>query len=421
MSDKLFFRRFTFFAMAWSLIGAPAAAPVAIAQDAPNAGRSPPALAPAAEVPLDGRDGRELALRLFRPDPSVKLRQTLVERARWPVVDIHTHFRVKTRQSVEARDAYIQLMDRNGIAVCVSLDGGWGEQFEDHAAHLWDRHRDRFVIFANIDWRGQGRESEPATWDCQRPDFPRLAAERLAAARQRGASGLKLFKDFGLGYRDATGGFLRVDDPRWDPIWEACGKLGMPVLMHTADPSAFFAPIDEKNERWEELHRRPDWSFHKGGFPSRAELLAARNRVIARHPGTIFIAAHMANDAEDLEELAGWLEKYPNLHVELASRISELGRQPYSARRFLIRYADRVLFGTDGPWPETRVRLYWRFLETDDENFAYSEKDFPPQGFWNIHGLFLPEETLKKLYRENAARLIPGVRERLEKWQIDRQ
>ena len=356
------------FGTAHSITTPPSAAP-------PNA--APPAAEPqslAASQPLDGREGRDLALRLFRPEPSVKLRRSVVERARWPVVDIHTHFRVKTRHSVETRDAYVELMDRNGIAVCVSLDGGWGEQLEEHAAHLWERYRDRFVIFANIDWRGQGRETEPATWDCQRPEFPRLAAERLAAARERGASGLKLFKDFGLGYRDAAGRLLRVDDPRWDPIWEACGKLGMPVLMHTADPSAFFAPIDEKNERWEELHRRPDWSFHKPGYPSRAELLAARNRVIARHPGTTFLCAHMANDAEDLEELAGWLEKYPNMYVELASRISELGRQPYSARKFLIRYSDRVLFGTDGPWPETRVRLYWRFLETDDENFAYSEK-----------------------------------------------
>ena len=211
------------FGTAHSITTPPSAAP-------PNA--APPAAEPqslAASQPLDGREGRDLALRLFRPEPSVKLRRSVVERARWPVVDIHTHFRVKTRHSVETRDAYVELMDRNGIAVCVSLDGGWGEQLEEHAAHLWERYRDRSVIFANIDWRGQGRETEPAAWYCQRPEFPRLAAERLAAARERGASGLKLFKDFGLGYRDAAGRLLRVDDPRWDPIWEACGKLGMPM------------------------------------------------------------------------------------------------------------------------------------------------------------------------------------------------
>ncbi|MFO0821057.1 MAG: amidohydrolase family protein [Pirellulales bacterium] len=364
---------------------------------------------------LDGSDGRDLVLRLFRPQPAVKTPVTTIQRARFPVVDIHAHFRVRTRQSPEARDAYVELMDRNGIAISVSMDGGWGDEFQEHAKHLWEKHRERFVIFANVNWRGSGKENEPATWDCQRPEFGRVAAEKLAEARRQGASGLKLFKDFGLSYRNPDGSFIKVDDPRFDPIWEACGKLGMPVLMHTADPSAFFAPIDAKNERWEELHRRPEWSFHGKDFPSREELLAARNRVVARHPKTTFIAAHMANDAEDLATLAQWLDQYPNLYVEIASRISELGRQPYSARRFLIRYSDRVLFGTDGPWPETRVRLYWRFLETQDENFPYSEKEFPPQGFWNIYGVDLPDEVLKKLYHENAARLIPGVKERLKK------
>jgi predicted TIM-barrel fold metal-dependent hydrolase len=136
--------------------------------------------------------------------------------------------------------------------------------------------------------------------------------------------------------------------------------------------------------------------------------------VVQRHPHTTFIAAHMANDAEDLRELAGWLDQYPNLFVELASRISELGRQPYTARRFLIRYSDRVLFGTDGPWPEPRLRLYWRFLETFDENFPYSEKEFPPQGLWNIYGIQLPDDVLRRIYHENAARIIPGVKERLQ-------
>ncbi|MFO0868771.1 MAG: amidohydrolase family protein [Pirellulales bacterium] len=375
---------------------------------------------PADEPLLDGREGRDLLLRLFRPRPTLRVPRTEITQARFPVVDVHTHFRVRTRQSAEARDAYVALMDRQGIAICASLDGGWGDHFAEHAEHLWSRHRDRFVIFANIDWRGAGREDDPASWDCHRPEFARLAAERLAEAQRLGASGLKLFKDFGLTYRNPDGSWIRVDDPRWDPIWEACGKLGLPVLMHTADPAAFFAPIDETNERWEELHRRPEWSFHDGKFPRREELLAARQRVIARHPRTQFIAAHLGNDGEDLETLGRWLDELPNLHVELASRISELGRQPYSARRFLLRYADRVLFGTDGPWPEARVQIYWRFLETQDENFPYSEKEFPPQGLWNIHGVHLPDEVLRKIYQENAARLVPGVRERLARWPASR-
>lgn len=366
---------------------------------------------------LDGRDGRELLLRRFRPEPRIKVEQHELTHAQFPVVDLHTHFKIRTKHDPAQRDAFLEVMNRNQIAICVSLDGGWGEALDEHTRYLWQQHRDRFVVFANIDWRGSGREDDPSSWDCQRPDFPRRAARLLADAKERGASGVKIFKDFGLSYRNPDGSFLRIDDPRWDEIWRACGELGLPVLIHTADPSAFFLPIDERNERWEELQRRPEWSFHDPKFPRRDELLAARNRVVARHPQTTFIAAHLGNDGEDLRTLSAWLKEWPNLHVDLASRISELGRQPYTARKFLIEHAERVFFATDGPWPETRLRLYWRFLETWDENFPYSEKEYPPQGLWNIHGVGLPPEVLKKIYHENAARLIPGVRERLQRFQ----
>ena len=236
--------------------------------------------------------------------------------------------------------------------------------------------------------------------------------ERLTLAKEAGVSGLKLFKQFGLSYRNADGSLIRVDDPRFDPIWKCCGDLKLPVIIHTADPAAFFRPIDFKNERWEELSRHPDWSFYGDGFPTRSELLEQRNRVIARHPNTLFIGAHVANNAEDLHQVSGWLDRYPNLYVGLASRIGELGRQPYTARKFLIKYQDRVLFGTDGPWPETRLHLYWRFLESDDEYFPYSEKAFPPQGFWQIYGLFLPEDVLQKIYFQNSFRVVVGLEEK---------
>jgi predicted TIM-barrel fold metal-dependent hydrolase len=183
--------------------------------------------------------------------------------------------------------------------------------------------------------------------------------------------------------------------------------------MHTADPSAFFLPIDERNERWEELHRHPEWSFYGPQWPSRAELHTARNRVIARHPNTTFIAAHFGNDGEDLAELAGWLDQYPNLYIEFAARIAELGRQPYTARRFFLEYADRIMFGTDGPRVRERLLPHWRFLETLDEYFPYAENPFPPQGLWSIYGLGLPDDVLRKVYYENAIRIVPGVKERL--------
>lgn len=369
------------------------------------------------ETVLDGRDGRPLALDLFRPAPMLKVDEHLLTRAKFGCVDVHTHLRFKLRDSGngERLDDFVRLMDANNIDLCVSLDGGIGDRFTEHARFLWSRYPNRFVIFANLDWRGTGKPDDPATWDCQRPDFARRMAAALAEAKQQGCSGLKFFKSFGLSYRNPDGSFIEIDDERWDPIWEACGKLGLVVLMHTADPAAFFLPIDENNERWEELHRHPDWSFYGDQWPSRDELLAARNRVIARHPGTTFIGAHVANNPEDLATVGRWLDEYPNLYVEIASRIGELGREPYTARKFFVKYADRIMFGTDGPWPATRLYLYWRFLETYDEYLPYSEKPFPPQGFWRIYGLGLPDDVLRKVYVENAARRIPGVDERLRK------
>jgi predicted TIM-barrel fold metal-dependent hydrolase len=329
--------------------------------------------------------------------------------AKFPVVDIHTHFRHKFRGGAPELAAWVALMDKSNIAVCVSLDGQWGEHFDEHTRLLWEKHKDRFTVFANIEWQGDGLAGEPATWACNRPDFARRTARELAALKLRGAVGVKIFKGFGLEYKNADGSLLNIDDPRFDDIWRACGDLELPVLIHVADPAAFFLPIDETNERWEELHRHPEWSFYGPQFPRRQDLLEAFLRVVKRHPQTTFISAHVASNAEDLAAVARWLDEHPNLYVEIASRIAELGRQPFTARRFLNKYQDRVLFGTDGPWPEERVRLYWRFLETEDEYFPYSERPFPPQGLWNIDGVNLPDEVLRKLYHENAVKLLPSI------------
>lgn len=370
---------------------------------------------------LDGRDGRDLALRLFRPIPTLQVEQHHLRSAKFPVVDVHSHLIYKWERKYGDVEPYVDVMNRNRIAVSVSLDGRLGEQFEQHLRLIDNKHRKRFVIFANINWVGNGDRDESSTWDCHRADFVHHTVELLRAAVQRGASGLKLFKGFGLRYKDADEVLVRIDDERWDPIWAECGDLGIPVIMHIADPAAFFQPIDETNERWEELYRHPDWSFYGDQYPSRDELLAARNRIISRHPNTIFIGAHMANNAEDLAAIGRWLDDFPNLYVETASRISELGRQPYTARKFFLKYSDRILFGTDGPWPEQRLWLYWRFLETFDEYFPYSEKEFPPQGFWRIYGIGLPDDVLRKIYHENAARVIPGIRERVNTYQANQK
>ncbi len=359
---------------------------------------------------------RSLPLDEFRPKSMLAGEKHELKQAKFPVVDVHVHPKFRLRNSAKRLDEYVKQMDAQNIAVCVSLDGGRGEQFDEHKKFLWPKHRDRFVIFANIDWRGQGKQDDPASWDCQRPDFARRMVDALGEGKKKGASGLKVFKNLGLVHRNPDGSLIAVDDPRWDPIWEACGRLDLPVLIHTADPKAFFLPIDEYNERWEELKRHPDWSFHGGDFPTYKELVQQFIKVVQRHPQTTFIGAHVASSAEDLTAVSRWLGKYPNLYVDIAARIAELGRQPYTARRFFVKYAGRVLFATDGPRVPERLGYHWRFLETYDEYFPYAENAFPPQGFWNIYGVGLPDDVLRRLYYKNAERLIPGVRERYEKY-----
>jgi predicted TIM-barrel fold metal-dependent hydrolase len=368
----------------------------------------------------------------FVPVPQVKLPRTDIHQAKYPAIDVHSHFFARFHHDPESLRAYVQVMNRNNIAISVSLDGTLGPRLDAHLAYLWTEYRDRFVIFTNIDWEGN-QESKPAsniassssgstpkplpaltTPAFDEPGFVQTTIEQLRLAKSKGVSGLKIFKQLGLVYRHADGSFVAIDDPRWDPIWEACGKLGLPVIMHTADPNAFFEPIDARNERYEELARRPEWSFYNLGTPTRSELHAARNRVIARHPKTTFIAAHFGNDAEDLAETATWLDTYPNLVVEFASRISELGRQPRTSQKFFEAYQDRIMLGTDGPFPEERLRAYWRFMETPDEYFPYSEKSPPPQGLWSISGIELPETILRKVYFENACRYIPGAQEKYD-------
>ena len=369
-------------------------------------------------TPLDGRPGRDLSVRLFRPRQQIERRLQPIASARYTVVDVHTHLFYRLRDNLQSLTDVVQMMDRNNIAACISLDGRLGDQLQSHHAFLKRHFPDRFLVMANVDWVGGGDRSDPATWDCHRAGFADRTADQLRRAAQDNLIvGLKVFKRFGLGYRNPDGSLIKIDDPRFDPIWAACGELNLPILIHTADPAAFFEPIGPTNERWEELVRHPDWSFAGGQFPTRDELLDARNRLIGRHRTTNFICAHVANCSEDLDRVAGWLDRYPNMYVEIASRISELGRKERSAAKFIGRYADRVLFGTDGPWPEARLKSYWRFLETDDESFDYSEKDPPPQGLWRIDGMRLPDEVLQKVYHGNAIKLIPAAGKLVQKFE----
>jgi predicted TIM-barrel fold metal-dependent hydrolase len=248
-------------------------------------------------------------------------------------------------------------------------------------------------VFAWVDWGQVDAHHFGETW-----------AKELEASVAAGAQGLKVFKTLGLGFRDRSGKLIRVDDHRLDPVWAKAGELGIPVLIHTADPVAFFTPLDETNERWEELQAHPDWHFYGKDFPTFMDLIEAQLRVVARHPKTSFISAHVMSYAENLPYVAAALDMYPNLHVDIGDRIGELGRQPYSTRRFLIKYADRVLFGTDIPPNRSDYGIYFRCLETADEYFDYGRM----QGRYRIYGVYLPDEVLRQIYSQNALRLLSG-------------
>jgi predicted TIM-barrel fold metal-dependent hydrolase len=360
----------------------------AAAGDAP---RSSPEPAPE-EIGVAVYVGDEM-VRGYRPVPALVTKATLVERARFPAIDVHCHWPLDADPA-----ALLAAMDARNVRAAVNLSGGFGADLDAMLARFAAAAPDRLIVFCNVDF---SRIDEP--------DFAERAVAELESAKARGARGLKVFKDLGLRIRDRSGALVPVDDPRLDPIWSACGRLGMPVLIHTADPAAFFAPVDERNERWMQLKRHPDWSFFGPQFPPREELLAQRDRVLDRHPETLFIGAHVGGRAEDLVAAARMLDAHPNLVVDISGRVAELGRQPYSARRFLIAYQDRVLFGTDrypGRTDQPRSRIYFRFLETDDEHFDYFDHPFPPEGEWKIDGAFLPDDALRKIYHDNAARLL---------------
>ena len=236
--------------------------------------------------------------------------------------------------------------------------------------------------------------------------FADWAAGRLRLQKDWGAQGLKIWKPFGLSVRDHHDALVSIDDPRLDSIWNTAGELGLPVLIHVADPVAFFWNLDSENERWEELLEHPDWHFPASQYPAFESIVQSLANLVARFPETTFIGAHVGCYAENLEWVGSLLDRCPNFYVDIGARIPELGRQPYTARKFFIRYADRILFGTDMSPDLDYYRIYYRFLESDDEYFNYDKVNPPGSGRWRIYGLHLPDDVLKKVYFQNAKRVI---------------
>jgi predicted TIM-barrel fold metal-dependent hydrolase len=347
-------------------------------------------------------------LRDFRPRTMLRTPAHEVPRPRVPAIDAHNHLgptpfggEWATRPPGDLRE----VLDAAGIAAVVDLDGGHGDGLR-REIERWHRGLPgRVAVFAGLDYD---------SWRDDR-SFGESEAARLAAGVASGAAGLKVWKLLGLRARDAAGRLVPVDDSRLDPLWAAAGELQIPVTIHVADPIAFFEPLDASNERWEELGANPDWHFWPtrapgrrdlDGFPPFDELIDGLEAVVARHPQTTFIGAHVGCAAEDLARVSAILERCPNFHIDMAARLGELGRQPYTARAFFVRWSERILFGTDvGPDP-AMYALHYRFLETQDESFDYGLDDPPSQGRWQIHGLGLPADVLERVYRTNAERLI---------------
>jgi predicted TIM-barrel fold metal-dependent hydrolase len=335
----------------------------------------------------------------YKPISKLTIPQHHISRPRFPVVDAHNHLDgLFSKLSNEPISSILDRLDEVDIRVYVDLDGGWGEDILHR--HL-DRYKaaapERFLVFGGVDW---------SKWPEHGDRFGEWAAARLRAQVARGAQGLKIWKPFGLHVRDHHGALVKVNDRRLDPVWETAAELHLPVLIHVADPVAFFDPVNERNERWEELQGNPNWAFTSPPFPPFLSILEDFAALVQDHPRTTFIGAHVGCYAENLAWVASLLEHCPNLSIDISARIGELGRQPYTARRFFIQYANRILFGTDiGPDPES-TRIYYRFLETEDEYFNYNTGDIPGQGRWQIYGLGLPDDVLKKVYSTNAMQLL---------------
>lgn len=337
--------------------------------------------------------------------PMLAGRSYAVDRPRFEAIDAHAHLNSIFAGNWRGRGVrqVVAALDKAGVTALVDLDGGFGDALSAEIGRLQEPYPDRIAVFAGIDTDAFARDEA----------FGEVEAARLQDSVRRGARGLKVWKTLGLHAVDPAGRRIPVDDARLDPLWRAAAASRIPVMIHVADPPAFFEPLNRRNERWPELRRHPEWHYRPirtnpdgAGYPSHAELIAQFDRLLARHPGTTFIGAHLASSGDDLEGLSGMLRAHANLHVDIAARINELGRQPYSARRFIEEFQDRVLLGTDsGPDPRW-YPVYFRFLETPSEYMNYSIFDPPPQGNWRVHGLDLPDTTLEKVYSGNASRLV---------------
>ena len=312
-------------------------------------------------------------------------------KAKFPFIDVHNHQFNMNNQNLQE---LVTPMDKMNMAVMVNLSGVGGDKLKQSVTNIKTNFPKRFIVFTNIDFKGVGE-----------PNWTKDAVAKLETDVKNGANGLKIYKSLGFSVKDNTGKRVTVDDPRLDAIWSKCGELGIPVLIHTADPKPFWDQLDENNERWLEL------KTHAGRKRSNTDpapfetLIEEQHRIFKKHSKTTFIAAHFGWYANDLAHLGTLMDQLPNIVVEFGAVIAELGRQPRMAKQFFIKYQDRILFGKDS-WVPEEYNTYFRVLETEDEYFPYHKKY---HAFWKMYGLGLPDNILKKVYYQNALRIVPNI------------
>jgi predicted TIM-barrel fold metal-dependent hydrolase len=334
---------------------------------------------------------QEMGFEEYNPISTLVVAENPVKKARFPVVDIHSHHFNMPSQDLTV---LISAMDSLNLALLVNLSGGSGDHLQGAIENVRRNYPKRFLVFANVDFDGVGE-----------PGWGSRAAAQLEEDVRNGASGLKIYKSLGLRYRDTEGKRVAVDDPRLGPVWAKCAELGIPVLIHSADPRSFWDPMNSENERWLELKTRPRRKRSDTDPAPWQQIIDEQHRMFRRHPKTTFINAHMGWYANNLDRLATLLEEMPNMYVGIGAIIAELGRQPRRAREFFIKYQDRILFGKDS-WQPAEFPTYFRVLETADEYFPYYKKY---HAFWAMYGLDLPDEVLKKVYYKNALKLLPSI------------
>jgi predicted TIM-barrel fold metal-dependent hydrolase len=344
---------------------------------------------------LAAQNGSELSFEEYNPPSTLVVPEHPKDQSKYPFIDVHNHqFRMPNQNLSELVDA----MDGINMGILVNLSGrGRGETSHLDGAlnNIKSSGLDsRLVIFTNVNFTG-----------IDDPEWGNNAAKQLEEDVKKGARGLKIYKSLGLRNTDASGRRIAVDDPRIDPVWAKCGELGIPVLIHSADPAPFWQEHDKNNERWLELKLRPNRKRSATDPAPWAEIIQEQHNVFKKHSNTTFINAHFGWYANDLRKLSSLLDQYPNMMIEFGAVIAELGRQPRQAREFFIKYQDRILFGKDS-WNPEEYHTYFRVLETNDEYFPYYKKY---HAYWKMYGLGLPDEVLKKVYYKNALRIIPNL------------